>query len=174
MGLLFLDRVTLTSPTNLVSFDNIPQTGLDLVVKSSVQSSTYNNVVMKINGYDLSTGYKNKVLYLRNNPLDGAVADPSGPPVIYGTEVADANTFGNAETTIFNYASTYTKQTISEFAAANSSEGLSYSTVGISYNSYFPAGYFSSTAAVSRVDFATITGDFSTGSTFSLYITTED
>lgn len=162
---ILLRRITLTASATSVTFDSIPQTGytdLKIVVSGRGDqvdggTASWMSTLVKINGS--STG-SHKFLY-----GTGSAAGSSNNASTLWTYTAGsnvtANTFGNFEFYLPNYASTTQYKSYSIDAVSENNATLS----GI----WMDAGLVSSNAAVTSVEFAQNAGNFVVGSSFSLY-----
>jgi hypothetical protein len=155
---------------NTVTFNNIPQTFTDLLIKVSARGDTTNS--------DIGiTGFQTHYLRLNNNLsnlhtsryllADGSTVSSSaaGAETIWrapgSTNSSDtSNTFSNGEIYIPNYTNSNFKSAIGDIVGENNG-----STSGIMLGSYL----FQSTSAVTRIDFLASSGNFVQYSTFSLY-----
>ena len=132
-----------------IDFTSIPSTYTDLVLKISARSnrtgSNYtDDLILQFNG-DTATNYNAKVIYGGN----GSTGSFSGSGVTgtyggyaVGTD-GTANTFGNSEVYIPNYAGSTAKSLSADgVAESNSSTGVYLDLI---------AGYWSGTAAINAI-----------------------
>jgi hypothetical protein len=162
---ILLERTELNASAASVTFSNIPQSGYtDLKVVVSARSdavdggtASWMSTLIRVNGS--STG-SHRFIY-----GDGSAANSSSNGSVIWTysagSNATANTFGNFELYIPNYASTTQFKSYSVDAVTENNATLS--------GTWLDAGLVSNNAAVTSLGFATNTGNFVAGSTFSLY-----
>lgn len=159
---------TLGSNTASVSFNSIPNTYTDLLVKFSLRASnvgTVGDLYIKLNG-DSSSIYSNTNLYAETNPP--ASSRTTNTTSIFsaggvgGTSVT-ANTFTNGEIYIPSYTASQNKATGTSSTVENNSAS------GFTYYLYEGAGLYRSTTAISSITFTTNLGSFVTNSSFYLY-----
>ena len=157
---VLLETVQLTATTSSVVFDNIPQTGYtDLVIRLSSRensASVWNNLGIAFNGS--GTYYAKSVV-----GTGGATTSQSSSALdrqYANGGSTTANTFGNGEIYIPNYAGSLPKVISSSTVGENNS---TTSVVGLM------AGLFTSTSAITTITLTVSGQSFVTGSTFSLY-----
>lgn len=142
-----------------ISFSNIPQTYTDLLVKLSVRTTfagVADDVLLTLNG--LSSGYSNKILYGNGSNAFSTSAYGNlvtSPPAANAT----ANTFGNVEFYIPNYALTNSK--------VYSSDSVSENNATESYT-HLIAGRNTTTNPITSISLAGV-GNFVQYSTATLY-----
>jgi hypothetical protein len=159
--LIPIQTYTLTGSAATVTFSNIPQNYTDLKVVTSVRSDTgsFQSIRMTVNG--ATTNYSNRRLYGEGA---GAYSDASTPSWLIQTAVSStsetASTFGNAEFYIPNYASSNYKSV--------SVDSVSETNATTAY-AFLSAGLWSQTTAISSIGFSMSSGNFVSGSTFTLY-----
>jgi hypothetical protein len=162
--LIPIQTYTLSATTASVTFSNIPQNYTDLKVVVSGRAdavdggtASWMSTLIRING---SSAGSHRFIY-----ADGSAANSSGNGSTIWTYTvgsnATANTFGNFEMYIPNYASTTQNKSYSVDAVTENSAALS--------GMWMQVGLVSNTAAVTSLGFATNTGSFVAGSTFTLY-----
>lgn len=150
---------TISTPTNTVSFNSIPSTYTDLVVVLTANAAAGNYHLLKINN-DTGSNYSRTWLYGNGSTTSsGKQANASGPIYFSVDLIASAsNTFSVEILNINNYSNTSTYKTI--MTRGNSTPEL----LGITYSSW------RSTAAINSLVLTTdAAGNYSAGSTFSLY-----
>jgi hypothetical protein len=162
---ILLETIQLSQSAASVTFDNIPQTGytdLKIVVSARADavdggSASWMSTLIRVNGATTGT---HRFLY-----GDGSTAASSSNTSNIWTYTvgsnATANTFGNFELYLPNYASTTQNKSYSVDTVTENNATLS----GI----WLHAGLVSNNAAVTSLGFATNTGNFVAGSTFSIY-----
>ena len=155
---VLLRRITVTEPASSVTFDSIPQTGytdLKIVISGRKSSAAVSGSIdVTFNGSSIS-----------HRALQGngsAASSFSGTNYIGEAPGANAtaNTFGNAEIYIPNYASTTTHKSASSDVVAETNGTTTYTDLH--------ALLYASNTAVSSVTFGGA-GNWVTGSSFSLY-----
>jgi len=162
---VLLETIQLSQSASSVTFDNIPQTGytdLKVVVSARADAvdggtASWMSTLIRVNGSSTGT---HKFVY-----GDGSsAASSSNGSTIWTYTVgsnATANTFGNFELYIPNYASTTQNKSYSVDTVTENNATLS----GI----WLHGGLVSNNAAVTSLGFAPNSGNFVAGSTFSLY-----
>lgn len=152
--------------TGLVTFNNIPQTFTDLVVKASVRISQTGNLFFDPKFYfnnDTSASYSQTQLYGTGSATaSGRDATSTTMQLYVNSDSSTANSFANSEIYITNYAGSNFKSCFSDSVT----ESNASSTV----LQFLEAYLYRSTSAITRLDFsATGALYFMAGSTFSLY-----
>jgi hypothetical protein len=162
--LIPIQTYTLSATTASVTFSNIPQNYTDLKVVVSGRANavdggtaSWMSTLITINGS--STG-SHRFIYADGS---GAYSSSNGSTIWTYTvgSNATASTFGNFELYLPNYSSTTQNKPYSVDAVSENNATLS----GL----WLHAGLVSNTAAVTSLGFATNTGSFVAGSTFTLY-----
>jgi len=159
---VLLEKVTLSASAASVVFDNIPQTGYtDLKIAVSARDTVDNQASIKFNSS--TTGYSNIRLQgtgsLAQSTTDSSTSKGIIAYSVNQTSSRPANTFGNAEIYIPNYAGSTNK--------SFSSDGVEENNGTTAYMKLF-AGLLANTAAISSITLSA-EGVFETGSTFYLY-----
>jgi hypothetical protein len=162
---VLLETIQLSQSASSVTFDNIPQTGytdLKVVVSARADANdggtaSWMSTLIRVNSSSTGT---HRFVY-----GDGSnAASSSNGSTIWTYTVgssATANTFGNFELYLPNYASTTQNKSYSVDAVTENNATLS----GI----WLHAGHVSSNPAVTSLGFAPNSGNFVVGSTFSIY-----
>jgi hypothetical protein len=160
---ILLERTELNAAAASVTFANIPQTGytdLKIVLSTrgdvaSVQTAT----VMKLNA--LTSGYADKYIFGSGSSAGSGSFGASGGFIGDAPAAsATANTFGNQEVYLPNYASNVAKSwSVDSVAETNATTAYMELT----------AGYNSTTSAITAITFTPSSGNYVAGSTFSLY-----
>jgi len=156
-----IEAKTLTTTTASVTFTSIPATYTDLLIKASVRDNrageTVTNVRLLFN--NSSSNFTTRRLFGNGTTANGDTAAAGDFGVEPGNN-ATANTFGNFEMYIPNYAGSnyksYSTDTVSEDNAT-----LSFTTL--------IAGLWSQSAAINEINIAPVSASFVSGSTFYLY-----
>jgi len=151
-----LDKVTVGTATSSVTFTGISGAYTDLVVVLNTSTSSNSNLVFRLNN-DSTSIYSNTAL--NGNGTSATSARNSNTDKGYfDSDAYSANNFNyNATLHVMNYSNTTTfKTTLSR--SNNAATGV---TAGVTL--------YRSTSAINRLDILTTTGNFQTGSTFSLY-----
>jgi hypothetical protein len=158
-----IEAKTLGSATTTVSFTSIPQTYTDLLLKVSTRgtASGSGNAWQAFNiGFN---GVLTDRTFLFIGGTGAAAIGGSSASEIFGQAVegsSTANTFANGEIYIPNYTGSKFKGLNSDHVTENNA------TAALTY---YTSGLWSSTAAITQVDFTPTSGDFATNSTFYLY-----
>lgn len=155
---------SLTSTASSVTFSNIPNTYTDLLIKISARSDTaaiFQNLRATING-NTSTVYS--TTRLEGNGSSASSARSTSASFMASGDIngdtSSANTFASIEMYFPSYTASINKP-ISTFAAQEHNSSLAYLR-GI-------AGLFSSTSAISTIEFKPVADNFLAGSSFFLY-----
>ena len=156
---ILLDRIELNATATSVTFDNIPQTGYtDLKVVWSARQDTGTAVATYLSLNGSTANFSGIYLYGSGASVSsGSLGRYIGS--CPGTNWT-ANTFANAEFYIPNYAGSTNKS----FSADNVDENNATSN-----DMNLIAGLWSNTAAITSMTIAPASGNFISGSTFSLY-----
>jgi hypothetical protein len=158
---VLLERTELAASAASVTFSNIPQSGytdLKIVISSRSTRADVNDFI-KIGFNGLTTNLSHRSLL----GTGSATSSGTDASFIYGTmngNTGTANTFGNAEFYIPNYAGSTAKSVSGDTVMENNA---TFS------QQYFVAGLWNATAAINAVNLAPYFGSFVSGSTFSLY-----
>lgn len=162
-----IEKKTLASATNLVTFSSIPQTYGTLICKVSAQESSGSanrtDVWLYFNSDSSSSMWTNRVLFYDGaNKLRGYGQDQANVMAIPNAGNG-ANYFSLHEYTIPNYTSTTRYKTIHGLGAFAASTGQAFNELAV-WNST------ANTNAVTSLNVrCTTSANFSVGSTFSLY-----
>ena len=144
-----------------VTFNNIPQTGytdLKIVASMRYDGSSPQDVNVYFNGVNSNLSYK--LLFTSNGTSVASYqASDAHFAVTTGTSWT-TNTFNNFEMYVPNYLSANNKSFSVDMVTENNATA--------NYM-YLQAGQWASTAAINKVTFAPVTGNFVQYSTFSLY-----
>jgi hypothetical protein len=159
---VLLEKVTLSANAASVVLDNIPQTGYtDLKIVVSARDTVDNQASIKFNSS--TTGYSNIRLQGTGSAAQSTTDSSTSKGIIaYSvnqTSSRPANTFGNAEIYIPNYAGSTNK--------SFSSDGVEENNGTAAYSKFF-AGLLANPAAIESITLSA-EGVFEAGSTFSLY-----
>ncbi len=162
---IYTQTVSGTS-TGQITFNNIPQTFTDLVIKTSVRVSQTGNLFFDPKFYfnnDTSTLYSQTQLYgYGSGVASGRDTGQASMQLYVNSNSATANTFANSEIYIPNYTGSNFKSCFSDSVTeSNASTGTL---------TFFEAYLYRSTSPITRLDFiATGSLYFMANSTFSLY-----
>lgn len=155
-----LDKVTLGSATNSITFSSIPSGYTDLIAICSVKATTGSNEVLRaqVNG---DTGSNYSYTYLQGVSSGAESGRASNSTLILAQAgnqaiTETANTFAPYTVQFMNYSNTTTNKTILARGAGTNQAGASVSL-------------WRNTAAITSIRFYIAAGNFDTGSTFSLY-----
>jgi hypothetical protein len=148
-----------------VDFSSIPSTFTDLVLKFSVRTTrtSYDadNVNLRFNN-DSGNNYSGKLLYGTGSAVSSA--SNSAETQIFWGYASDANntanTFGNGEWYIPNYAGSTGKSTSNDSVSENNA---TFAFAALS------AGLWSNTAAINRITVVSLSGTMVQYSSFYLY-----
>ena len=143
-----------------VSFLNIPQTYTDLVIKTSIKTTSTgagNGVFISLNGS--STSFSRRILYGDGSTAASASASDGGIGVINGT-TETASTFSSTDIYITNYTSSNYKSLSSDSVMENNATA----SYAILY-----ASLWSNTSAVTSITLTPGVGSFAQYTTFHLY-----
>lgn len=153
---------TLATSAASITFSSIPSTYTDIQVLIAARSDAaqnYEDLRLKFNG--ATTGYSAKGLYSVNSSTVTSWTTTSSYCGACCAANDTANTFGNSQIYIANYASSNYKTYSSESAAENNGTGM---------NIDMYSGLWSNTAAITSINlFCDSGGNFVQYSTFYLY-----
>jgi hypothetical protein len=147
---------TIGTGTNAtITFSNIPNTYTDLFLVANVKVSTIRQLSVRFNS-DTGSNYSRTVL--RGDGSTAASSRASNQTAIEVTSAGYGDTqFTNHILQIINYSNTTTNKTL--LARSNNASGGTDAIVGLWRN----------TAAISAIEFYTVSATFDTASTFTLY-----
>ena len=143
-----------------VSFLNIPQTYTDLVIKTSIRTTSTgagNGVLISLNGS--STSFSRKILYGDGSTATSSSANEGGIGVINGT-TETASTFSSTDIYIPDYTSSNYKSLSSDSVMENNATAA----YQIIYGSLW-----SNTSAITSITLTLNAGEFAQYSTISIY-----
>lgn len=129
-----------TVPSGGVSsytFSSIPQTYTDLILRTSVRSgNSGTNANLEIKFNSITSGYYSKGVVGNGSTLSGQSDSNAGSFALQytSTDVTTANTFGNAEIRIFNYAGSTPKTISSDFVSESNASTVNYTGLSGAYN----------------------------------------
>ena len=156
----------LGSDTASVTFSSIPGTYTDLLLIISARTDRGNNgdaILTQFNG-DTGNNYSNRSLYATgSSAVSASWPGVSGIYLVQATTAASdtANTFGNSETYIPNYAGS-TNKSVSHTGVQENNAATSYMSAD--------AGVWSNTAAITSIVLKPFNGtNFKSASSFFLY-----
>jgi len=151
-----IESQVLGSSAASVTFSAIPATYTDLkIVASSRNDSTFGTSYVRFNG--TTTGYTYTRLFVN---LTAAYSDGGAAPFFEEDAAFTANTFGNGEIYIPNYASANYKSFSVDSVTENNATANYLAMV---------ACLWSNTAAITSVNIQPVSGSFATLSSFNLY-----
>jgi hypothetical protein len=151
-----LDKITVTTATNAVTFISIPGTYTDLriIVDGTAASSSY--CTLRFNG-DTNTNYSNTEIVGDGSTTPGSYRN-SGNPYGYSGSIYTSQT--NNVIDILNYSNSATNKTYLHKASNSASGGSIKQSIGL----------WRSTSAITSITVGTGGGaNFNVGTTFSLY-----
>jgi hypothetical protein len=144
--------------SSTMSFTSIPATYTDLVLKVSARTSAVSpEMTITFNGTSASN--TDRLLYVYAGAAGSNTSSPMRSAVNMSTQTA--NTFGNAEIYIPNYAGSTNKSVSIDSVAESSGISDGYE--------YLNAGLWSNTAAITTVTVTAVSGTFVQYSTAILY-----
>lgn len=145
-----------------MSFSSIPGTYTDLLLKTSARTDgSSQNIKVTFNGS--SSGYSERWVYGGGTSGTGSGSATTNGYfyIYYTTQSSDtANTFGNSELYIPNYAGSNNKS-VSEDAVEETNGNVVYMALG--------AGLWSNSAAITSITLTPLGGNFTQYSTAYLY-----
>lgn len=151
-------KSTLGSAASTVTFDSIPSTATDLLFLVSPRGTNYTELRLAFNTAATTDLTSRSIQGTGSSAVSYSLA--RGYVCEMPVSTATANTFGNVEIYIPNYAGSTNK---------------SYSATGVSENNataaeiVATAGLWSNTSAITKVVFSCSTGQFAAESSFFLY-----
>lgn len=164
MAMTLVETITLASATSTITFSNIPQTGKDIMVLTSLRdanTSSGNDVLFSVNG--VTTGYVVRTLYGTGSGIGRANAGSSGYMATFSSQSNNltANTFSNIQFYLSNYAGSR-KKSVSIDAVTENNATAAYMTIN--------AGLLNATAAITSLSISMGGPNFLQHSSASLYI----
>ena len=153
-----IESKTLGTAQASIEFTSIPQTYTDLRMVFSLRKSN-DNVVANVLVNGATTSLSERFLF-----GTGSATGSSSGSAFNVYVVADgrtANTFGNGEIYVPNYASTTTNKSLSTEATEENNATASFMRIG--------AGLYASNTAITSLGLSAEGGNFVIGSTMSLY-----
>lgn len=167
---ILLETIALTQSAASVTFDNLPTSGytdLKIVMSARSDRSSFTSTYLNVSFNNSTSGYSSRVLVgngtsaLSYTNIEGT----TGMGVMVFSQANNtANTFGNGELYIPNYAGS-TNKSVSADSVQESNETTGWQFLG--------AGLWSNTSAITSIKLQPISGgtnfSFLAGSTFSLY-----
>jgi hypothetical protein len=163
-----IETKTLATTTSNIEFTGIPQTFTDLVILFSVRATLgsgygFDDLGLRLNG-DSGSNYYNSILRSRDGAFLGAGATGTSITVYSSPAVsATANTFGNGQIYISNYAlgTIYKNVNVDGFSENNSSTAVQGGFVG---------GVWRSASAITSINLVSLNSwNFAQYSVVSLY-----
>jgi hypothetical protein len=155
-----IGKTVLSTSAATVDFQSIPATMTDLLIAISARGSaaaTERNVALTFNGS--ATSQSSRVLE-GNGTTVSSVTLTWLYGGVFAAATSTANTFGNIEIYIPNYAGSSNKSfSVSSVSENNATKGL----IDLA------AGLWSNTAAINQITFSTDGGNYVAGSSFFLY-----
>ncbi len=155
----------LTATASSITFSSIPQGYTDLKILCSIRgdiSAEYINNRVSFNGS--TSGYTSRLLYALGSGSGASAVNAVTTAIdysAYGTGTnATANTFSNTEIYIPNYAGSTNKSVSVDAVTENNATTVITS---------FTAGLWSNSAAITSIAITASSGNFVSGSTFTLY-----
>jgi hypothetical protein len=157
---ILLERTELNATAASIVFANIPQTGYtDLkIVVSARHSTTSADMYLSFN--NLTTNLSDRVAYGLGASTVGSNA-VSNIRLTINSGSSTANTFGNSEIYIPNYASAVAHSVSVDSVAEDNGTTNNIMWIG--------AGLWNSATAITSINLSLSTGNFAANSTFSLY-----
>lgn len=158
---------TTLSTNGNISFTSIPSTYTDLVIRMTAQGSAsgLNNDTFKLT-FNASSAANYKYSSLFGNTTTVSATNSTGQTALVFKQIGAAGSgrYGIAEVYLSNYAaSTAYKSMVVDAVAMDASNTVNLNILAIN------AGYWNSTSAINQIEIAPSTGNFVSGSTFSLY-----
>lgn len=154
--------------TASITFSSIPSTFTDLCLKISARTNRsdgvgFDNISLQFNGS--ATGYSMRLIYATGTSALSVNSSSTASTFQYGTSnAATANTFGNSEVYIPNYAGSTNKSFSSDSVTENNSNASNATIVGLS------ASLWSNTEAINSIGLTLGAGlSFNQYTTASLY-----
>jgi hypothetical protein len=155
-----IETKTLTTAAASIEFTSIPQTFTDLVFKVSSRNTSTSTTPICFVSFNGSTADFTARQLLGNGSSVSSNNYTSGRILFNSQAVYTADTFGDAEIYIPNYAGSTNK--------SYSSDSVSENNLTTSFQGLI-AGLWSQTAAITSVDIGPNAPDFAIGTTISLY-----
>jgi hypothetical protein len=155
---------TLSSTATSVTFSSIPSTYTDLLIKLSVRDAratlAVSDIWFNFNGLGSGTNITGRYLYGDGSSASATTVTSNGELAFGSGNGATANTFGNADVYISNYAGSTNKSISSESVAETGATG--------GFNLLL-SGLWTNTAAITSIAMTPFTSPFAINSSFYLY-----
>lgn len=161
-----LAKNVLTTSQSSITFSAIANTYTDLVVLVSARQTGTGGAFVgtaKVEFNGTTTTYSYRELVSTGTTASSVSGTTSAFVVRYSADGATANTFGNTELYIPNYAGSTNKPISSTNVAENNSSTDGQSRIAAD------AGLWSNTAAITSITFTPTSGSIDAGSRFDLY-----
>ena len=156
-----LDKVTVGTATNTVTFTSIPATYTDLrvvaSVKGNVGSPTDYTVNLQFNG-DTTTNYSRTLMRGTGSAAESARSSTASQITLNSSGYLSTTVFQNVLLDVFNYSNSTTFKTI--LCRADQPDVVTMATVGV---------WRKTPEAITSLTIFLDSGNFGVGSTFSLY-----
>lgn len=163
-----IEHIELASAQSSITFSSIPNTFTDLKIvlsgRSTKTANNIDNVLIRFNA-DSGTNYSTRILYGTGSGVNSAASGAGSNTALWFTFYAvtanqTANTFGNYEIYIPNYASSVAKS-ISLDGVQENNGTEAWQTIS--------AGLWTGTGAITSVELATEIGNWTQYSSATLY-----
>jgi hypothetical protein len=159
-----ISTVTVGTATSTITFSSIPGTFTHLQIRGMLNGTaagTYNNVRMGFNG-DSGSNYSSHLIY-GDGASKGSQAEANGTR-IYGqilvSQASSSSYVGVGVIDVLDYANTNKYKT---------TRGLNGIDLNGSGQIELGSGNWRNTAAITSIEFVTVSGNFNVGSTLALY-----
>jgi len=160
-GVSFLQTVVST-PVSSITISSIPQTATNLriVVTGQTSAGSPGTVIIQLNGDSTGSDYTASGIYMTGSGAAETYTNSSGAAVCGIVSSFSTGFEGTGNCYIGNYSSTFFKKIIVSTASSINSFGPQFNADSSTWNS---------TAAVTSLTFTLGSGNFTTGTTFTVY-----
>ena len=159
MAITLISTLTSSGSTTVFDFTSIPSAYTDLMLVISARQATGTNAIGRLTFNGLTTNLTQRVLAGGGSSAASITGTQIEPVLSYATDTA--NTFGSLTAYIPNYASTSIAKSVSVDSVSENNATSAFQRI--------TAGLWNSTAAITQITFTSPDGNWSNGSTASLY-----
>jgi len=142
-----------------INFTSIPATFTDLKLVFSMREATADNVAANVLINGATANLSERFLFGTGTGTGSSSSSQFNTYINFNSSTA--NTFGNGEVYVTNYASTTTSKSLSTDAVSENNASTAYARIG--------AGLFNSTTAITSIGIQAVGGNLAQFSSATLY-----